>query len=44
MLVTPCAHKPLLARGVNAKPMGARKSVEGTLIELKNASSQLLSN
>ena len=33
-----------LAVGVNAKPMGARTLVEGSLIQLKFASSQLLDN
>ena len=42
--MTPYAHKPGPAGGVNAKPMGPRKSEENTLIELKNASSQLLTN
>ena len=35
LLVAPCAHKGGLAVGVNAKPMGARTLVEGSLIQLK---------
>ena len=38
--MTPLAHKGGPAGGDNAKPMGVRNSVEGTVIQLKFASSQ----
>ena len=38
--MTLCAQRARLARGVNAKPMGARKSAVGTLVQHIIASSQ----
>ena len=42
--MTPGAHKTVPAGGFNAKPMGARNSAEGALIQLRFASSQCLDN